>query len=134
MLGFPGVVIRLHRGRQQEPLRPDLRDPSLFTPPSHLRVPSSLAAALTRACKSSPASSPAAGPSESAISDQMLSELAHLERADLLRRVQMLQASEFVLLGCLAVTAWGLWKQRQIVVPVSIITSVLLLCDAWVDL
>lgn len=64
----------------------------------------------------------------------MLSELAHLERADLLRRVQMLHASMFVLFGCLAVTAWGLWKQRQIVVPVSIITSVLLLCDAWVEL
>ena len=46
----------------------------------------------------------------------------------------MLHASEFVLLGCIAVTAWGLWKQRQIVVPASIITSVLLLCDAWVDL
>jgi hypothetical protein len=33
-----------------------------------------------------------------------------------------------------AITAWGLWKQRQIVVPASIITSVLLLCDAWFDL
>jgi hypothetical protein len=117
----------------------------------------------------------------------MLSELSHRERADLLRRVQMLHSSEFsisarvltarcwfirflaacclglipwtiglavslprtyvtanwrvlwtgfdvVLLGCLAVTAWGLWKQRQIVVPASIITSVLLLCDAWFDL
>ena len=41
---------------------------------------------------------------------------------------------DVVLLGCLAVTAWGLWKQRQIVVPASIITSVLLLCDAWFDL
>ena len=132
-------------------------------------------------------SSPAAGSGESAISDQMLSELSHLERADLLRRVQMLHASEFsisqrvlsarrwfirflaacclalipwtiglamslprtyvtahwrvlwtgfdvVLLGCLAVTAWGLWKQRQILVPSSIITSVVLLCDAWFDL
>lgn len=38
--GLPWVVIRLHRRRQQEPLRPDLRYPSLFTPPSHLRVPS----------------------------------------------------------------------------------------------
>ena len=134
-----------------------------------------------------PRSSPAAGPGESAISDQMLTRLSHLERADLLRRVQMLHASEFsisqrvltarrwfirflaacclalipwtiglaaslprtyvtanwrvlwtgfdvVLLGCLAVTAWGLWKQRQILVPASIITSVLLLCDAWFDL
>jgi len=40
-------------------------------------------------------SSPAAGPGESAISDQMLTRLSHLERADLLRRVQMLHASEF---------------------------------------
>jgi hypothetical protein len=40
-------------------------------------------------------SSPAAGSSEPAISDQMLRELSHLERADLLRRVQMLTASEF---------------------------------------
>ena len=132
-------------------------------------------------------SSPAGGLGESVISDQMLSELSHLERADLLRRVQMLHASELsisqrvlsarrwfirflaacclglipwtiglavslprtyvtanwrvlwtgfdvVLLGCLAVTAWGLWKQRQILVPASIITSVLLLCDAWFDL
>jgi hypothetical protein len=132
-------------------------------------------------------SSPAGGPDESAISDQMLRELSHLERADLLRRLQMLTASEFsvsqrrltarrwfirflaacclalipwtiglafslprtytaanwrvlwtgfdvILLGCLAVTAWALWKQRQIVVPASIITSVLLLCDAWFDL
>ena len=132
-------------------------------------------------------STPLGGSSRSAISDQMLRELSHLERADLLRRVQMLHASEFsmsqrvltarrwfirflavcclvlipwiiglavslprtyvaanwrvlwtgfdvVLLGCLAVTAWGLWKGRQIVVPASIITSVLLLCDAWFDL
>jgi hypothetical protein len=41
---------------------------------------------------------------------------------------------DVVLLGCLLVTAWGLWKQRQVVVPASIITSVLLLCDAWFDL
>jgi hypothetical protein len=41
---------------------------------------------------------------------------------------------DVVLLGCLAVTAWGLWKRRQIVVPASMITSVLLLCDAWFDL
>ena len=132
-------------------------------------------------------SSPGAGPGESAVSDQTLRELSHLERADLLRRVQTLHASEFiisqrvltarrwfirflaacclalipwtiglaaslprtyvtanwrvlwtgfdvVLLGCLAVTAWSLWKQRQILVPASIITSVLLLCDAWFDL
>jgi hypothetical protein len=41
---------------------------------------------------------------------------------------------DIVLLACLTVTAWGLWKQRQVVVPASIITSVLLLCDAWFDL
>ena len=41
---------------------------------------------------------------------------------------------DVVLLACLTVTAWGLWKQRQVVVPASIITSVLLLCDAWFDL
>jgi len=41
---------------------------------------------------------------------------------------------DIVLLACLSVAAWGLWKQRQVVVPASIITSVLLLCDAWFDL
>ncbi len=124
--------------------------------------------------------------SRSAISDRMLRDLSHLERADVLRRIQMLTASELqvsqriravrqwsvrflavcclvlipwtvglavslprhyvvgnwriawtgfdiVLLGCLAITAWGLWKRRQIVVPASLITSVLLLCDAWFD-
>jgi hypothetical protein len=117
----------------------------------------------------------------------MLGELSHLERADLLKRLQELAASEFalsrhlltarrwfiaflavccvalipwtiglglslprtyaaanwqvlwtgfdvVLLTCLSVTAWSLWKQRQLLVPASIITSVLLLCDAWFDL
>ncbi len=131
--------------------------------------------------------SPLSASSASAISDQMLGELSHLERADLLRRCQELTASEFslsrrlltarrwfiallavccvalipwtiglgltlprtyvaanwqvlwtgfdgVLLSCLAVTAWSPWKQRQILVPASIITSVLLLCDAWFDL
>jgi hypothetical protein len=130
---------------------------------------------------------PATAPSESAISDEMLDELSHLERSDLLKRLQELTASEFalsrhlltarrwftgflalccvalipwtiglgfslprtyvaanwqvlwtgfdvVLLGCLSVTAWSLWKQRQTLVPASIITSVLLLCDAWFDL
>jgi hypothetical protein len=41
---------------------------------------------------------------------------------------------DVVLLGCLAITAWSLWRQRQIAVPVSMITSVLLLCDAWFDI
>ncbi|HBW20030.1 MAG TPA: hypothetical protein DEH11_13995 [Actinobacteria bacterium] len=40
-------------------------------------------------------SSPAGGPGEPAISDQMLRALSHLDRAGLLRRVQMLTASEF---------------------------------------
>jgi hypothetical protein len=41
--------------------------------------------------------SPAAAPSESAISDQELGQLSHLERADLLKRLQDLTASEFAL-------------------------------------
>ena len=124
--------------------------------------------------------------SRSAISDRMLRDLSHLERADVLRRIQMLTALKSCKsasaswpsgngpcgswpsavwyrfpgpsgllcpcpgttssatgashgpaltssLGCLAITAWGLWKRRQIVVPASMITSVLLLCDAWFD-
>ena len=38
-----------------------------------------------------------------------------------------------ILLGCLGTTAWALWKQRQVAVVTSMITSVLLLCDAWFD-
>jgi hypothetical protein len=41
---------------------------------------------------------------------------------------------DVALLVCLSVTAWSLWKQRQILLPAAIITSVLLLCDAWFDL
>jgi hypothetical protein len=41
---------------------------------------------------------------------------------------------DIILLGCLATTAWSLWKQRQVAVPASMITSVLLLCDAWFDI
>jgi hypothetical protein len=40
---------------------------------------------------------PTTASSESAISDQMLGELSHLERADLLKRLQDLTASEFAL-------------------------------------
>ncbi len=125
--------------------------------------------------------------SESTITDEMLGELSHVERVDLLRRLQEPTALGFaisqrvrtarrwfigflalccvalipwtiglslslprtyvatnwqvlwtgfdvVLLVCLSVTAWSLWKRRQILVPASIITSVLLLCDAWFDL
>jgi hypothetical protein len=41
---------------------------------------------------------------------------------------------DLVLLTCLGTTAWSLWKQRQVAIPVSMITSVLLLCDAWFDI
>jgi hypothetical protein len=39
-----------------------------------------------------------------------------------------------MLLTCLGITAWSLWKQRQVAIPASMITSVLLLCDAWFDI
>lgn len=38
-----------------------------------------------------------------------------------------------ILLGCLGTTAWALWKQRQVAIVASMVTSVLLLCDAWFD-
>jgi hypothetical protein len=41
---------------------------------------------------------------------------------------------DVALIGCFAVTAWALWKQRQIAMPAAITTAVLLLCDAWFDL
>lgn len=41
---------------------------------------------------------------------------------------------DVVLIGGFSVTAWALWKQRQIAVPAAMVTSVLLLCDAWFDL
>ncbi len=41
---------------------------------------------------------------------------------------------DVVLLGCLAVTAWALWRQRQIAVPMAMVTAALLLCDAWFDI
>jgi hypothetical protein len=41
---------------------------------------------------------------------------------------------DVVLIGCFSVTAWALWKQRQVAVPAAMVTSVLLLCDAWFDL
>ena len=40
---------------------------------------------------------------------------------------------DVALLVCLSITAWALWRQRQVVVPMAMITSVLLLCDAWFD-
>jgi hypothetical protein len=41
---------------------------------------------------------------------------------------------DIILLGCLGTTAWTLWKQRQVAVVASMITSALLLCDAWFDI
>jgi hypothetical protein len=41
---------------------------------------------------------------------------------------------DMVLLGCLGTTAWALWKQRQVAAVASLVTSVLLLCDAWFDI
>jgi hypothetical protein len=41
---------------------------------------------------------------------------------------------DIVLIGCFSVTAWALWKRRQIAVPATMVTSVLLMCDAWFDL
>lgn len=38
-----------------------------------------------------------------------------------------------VLLGCFCLTAWALRAQRQIALPATIVTSVLLFCDAWFD-
>jgi hypothetical protein len=36
-------------------------------------------------------------------------------------------------LVALAITAWSLWKQRQIAVSATLVTAVLLVCDAWFD-
>jgi hypothetical protein len=122
-----------------------------------------------RFCSAS-ASCPMNTSSEATVSDHILRSLSHPERADLLRRHQMLKASEFdvsrrrqtvrrwfvrflavccvslvpstiglgvslpptyvanrwwllwtgfdvVLLVCLQVTAWGLWKRPQVLVP-----------------
>ena len=41
---------------------------------------------------------------------------------------------DFILFGCLSTTAWALWKQREVAVSASMITSVLLGCDAWFDI
>jgi hypothetical protein len=41
---------------------------------------------------------------------------------------------DVILLSFLSITAWALWKQYQIVVPASIVTSILLVCDAWFDI
>lgn len=41
---------------------------------------------------------------------------------------------DIILLGCLSTTAWALWKQRQIAIPAAMITSALLMSDAWFDI
>jgi hypothetical protein len=41
---------------------------------------------------------------------------------------------DIILLGCLSTTAWALWRQRQVAVPAAMVTSALLLCDAWFDI
>ena len=41
---------------------------------------------------------------------------------------------DVILLGCLSLAAWSLWKQRQLAVPAAMFASVLLLCDAWFDI
>lgn len=41
---------------------------------------------------------------------------------------------DIILLACLSTTAWALWKQRQVAIPAAMVTSALLLCDAWFDI
>jgi hypothetical protein len=40
---------------------------------------------------------------------------------------------DIILLGCLGTTAWALWQRRQVATVASMITSILLFCDAWFD-
>lgn len=37
------------------------------------------------------------------------------------------------LVVCLAATTWCGWKRRQLLIPASIVTATLLICDAWFD-
>jgi len=41
---------------------------------------------------------------------------------------------DIALFASLAVTAWSLWRQRQIVVIACLITGTLLICDGWFDI
>jgi hypothetical protein len=41
---------------------------------------------------------------------------------------------DVVLLIALGLTAWGVWKRRQLVIVTSIISGTLLMCDAWFDI
>jgi hypothetical protein len=120
------------------------------------------------------------------ITDEVLAELTETERAELVRRVEVMAAGRVVLprrilaarrwvprflalcclilipwigylvvtlppryetadwtltwsgldvaeLIALATTAWSLWRQRQIAVSATLVTAVLLVCDAWFD-
>lgn len=40
---------------------------------------------------------------------------------------------DLALFAALAVTAWALWRQRQVVIGATLVTGTLLLCDAWFD-
>ena len=40
---------------------------------------------------------------------------------------------DIALFAALAVTAWALWRQRQVAVGATLVTGTLLLCDAWFD-
>jgi hypothetical protein len=40
---------------------------------------------------------------------------------------------DIVLVGFLAGTAWCAWQRRQLLVPAAIVTTTLLICDAWFD-
>ncbi len=37
------------------------------------------------------------------------------------------------LVVCLAATTWCGWRRRQLLIPASIVTATLLICDAWFD-
>lgn len=40
---------------------------------------------------------------------------------------------DVALIVCLAVTTWSGWQRRQLLIPASVITATLLICDAWFD-
>jgi hypothetical protein len=40
---------------------------------------------------------------------------------------------DIILLACLGTTAWSLWRRRRVAAVASLVTSVLLFCDAWFD-
>jgi hypothetical protein len=40
---------------------------------------------------------------------------------------------DVALVACLAVTTWSGWRRRQLLIPASVVTATLLICDAWFD-